>query len=43
MEADMLATLLVAAWALLMAILACALVVVPDNRSDQVRDGRHKD
>ena len=39
----MLATLLVAAWALLMAILACALVVVPDDRSDHPRDERRRD
>jgi hypothetical protein len=43
MEADMLATLLVAAWALLLAILACALVVSPDIGSNHSRDRSRED
>jgi len=38
MEADMLATFLVAAWALVLAVLACALVVLPVDRDDPFRD-----
>ena len=34
----MLATFLVAAWALVLAILACVLVVLPNDNSDQFRD-----
>jgi hypothetical protein len=33
-----LATLVVAAWALILAVLACALVVLPDESSDRFRD-----
>jgi hypothetical protein len=43
MEADMLATFLVAAWALVLAILACVLVVLPNDKSDQVRDRSRDD
>jgi hypothetical protein len=43
MEADMLATLVVAAWALALAVLACALVVLPNERSDQRRDRSRED
>ncbi len=43
MEADMLATLVVAAWALALAVVACALVVLPDTNSDQTRDMSRED
>ena len=43
MEADMFATFLVAAWALVMAILACVWVAVPPDNSDQFRDDSRKD
>jgi hypothetical protein len=39
----MLATLVVAAWALALAVVACALVVLPDERSDRFRDRRRED
>ena len=39
----MLATLVVAAWALALAVLACALVVLPDQNSDQFRDRSRED
>ena len=39
----MLATFLVAAWALLLALLACVLVVLPPDRSDQIRDRNRAD
>ena len=43
MEADMLATLVVAAWALALAVVACALVVLPNEHSDQYRDRSRED
>jgi hypothetical protein len=43
MEADMLATLVVAAWALALAVVACALVVLPDESSDRFRDRSRED
>ena len=39
----MLATFLVAAWALLLALLACVLVALPPDRSDQIRDRNRAD
>jgi len=39
----MLATLLVAAWALALAVLGCALVVLPSDHHDHVRDRRRED
>ena len=39
----MLATLVVAAWALALAVVACALVVLPDERSDRHRDWSEED
>ena len=43
MEDDMLATLVVAAWALALAVVACALVVLPDDNSDRHRDRSRQD
>ena len=39
----MLATLVVAAWALILALLACALVILPEDNSDRFRDTSHED
>jgi hypothetical protein len=43
MGADMLATFLVAAWALILAILACVLVVAPPDSRDRFRDKSRED